>query len=99
MAPSLRHRSRSRRLLQLFVECSRQRPRSSARLAISPQPTLRPTLAAAAATPISDVRGTADYRRAMVAVITRRAIIAAVARARGEHVVIPASDSTFGAQS
>ena len=51
--------------------------------------------AAAAAAPISDVRGSADYRRAMAAVIARRAIEAAVARARGEDVAIPASDSTY----
>ena len=39
---------------------------------------------AAAATPISDVRGSADYRRAMAAVIARRAIATALSRARGE---------------
>jgi CO/xanthine dehydrogenase FAD-binding subunit len=39
---------------------------------------------AVAATPISDVRGSADYRRAMAAVIARRAIERALARARGE---------------
>jgi CO/xanthine dehydrogenase FAD-binding subunit len=38
---------------------------------------------AAAATPISDVRGSADYRRAMASVIARRAIEQALARARG----------------
>ena len=38
--------------------------------------------AAAASAPISDVRGSLDYRRAMAAVITRRAVTAAVARAR-----------------
>jgi CO/xanthine dehydrogenase FAD-binding subunit len=37
---------------------------------------------AAAATPISDVRGSADYRRAMAAVISGRAIEQALARAR-----------------
>ena len=47
--------------------------------------------AAAASAPISDVRGSADYRRAMAAVIARRAIEAAIARARGEDVAIPAS--------
>ena len=35
----------------------------------------------AAATPISDVRGSADYRRAMAAVIARRAIETALERA------------------
>ncbi len=39
---------------------------------------------AAAATPISDVRGSADYRRAMATVIARRSIERALARARGE---------------
>jgi CO/xanthine dehydrogenase FAD-binding subunit len=40
---------------------------------------------ATAAEPISDVRGSADYRRAMAAVITRRAIELALSRARGER--------------
>jgi CO/xanthine dehydrogenase FAD-binding subunit len=53
--------------------------------------------AAQASQPISDVRGSADYRRAMAAVITRRAITAAVARARGEDVPIPASPALHGA--
>jgi CO/xanthine dehydrogenase FAD-binding subunit len=39
---------------------------------------------ASAATPISDVRGSADYRRAMAAVIAGRTIERALARARGE---------------
>lgn len=39
---------------------------------------------AAAATPISDVRGSAEYRRAMAAVIAGRAMEAALARARRE---------------
>jgi CO/xanthine dehydrogenase FAD-binding subunit len=53
-------------------------------------------LAASASRPISDVRGSAAYRRAMAAVVTRRAITAAVRRARGESLVVPASDSTYG---
>jgi CO/xanthine dehydrogenase FAD-binding subunit len=52
--------------------------------------------AADAARPISDVRGSADYRRAMADVITRRAIAVAVTRAGGGHVAVPASDSTYG---
>ena len=48
--------------------------------------------AAAAATPISDVRASATYRSAMAAVVARRAIAAAVRRAAGDAVTIPASD-------
>jgi len=47
--------------------------------------------AADASEPISDVRASEAYRRAMAAVITRRAIEAAVARARGIAVPVPAS--------
>lgn len=53
--------------------------------------------AAAAAEPISDLRGSAGYRRAMAAVIARRAIEIALARARGEHVAVPASSARPGA--
>jgi CO/xanthine dehydrogenase FAD-binding subunit len=53
--------------------------------------------AAAGSSPISDVRGSAQYRRAMAAVIARRAIEAAVARGRGETVPIPASPALHGA--
>lgn len=52
--------------------------------------------AAEAAKPISDVRASAAYRTAMTAVIARRAIGVALARARGGEVPIPASESTFG---
>jgi CO/xanthine dehydrogenase FAD-binding subunit len=57
--------------------------------------------AAAAAQPISDVRATAGYRRAMAAVIARRAVTAAIARARGssDSVPIPASPALHGAAS
>jgi CO/xanthine dehydrogenase FAD-binding subunit len=41
---------------------------------------------ATAAMPISDVRGSADYRRAMAGVIARRAIETALSRARQEDV-------------
>jgi CO/xanthine dehydrogenase FAD-binding subunit len=53
--------------------------------------------AAEATEPISDVRASEDYRRAMAAVVVRRAAQGAVARARGEAVAIPASASLFGA--
>ncbi len=53
--------------------------------------------AAAAATPISDVRGSADYRRAMAEVIASRAITAALTRARGGTVPVPASPALHGA--
>jgi CO/xanthine dehydrogenase FAD-binding subunit len=52
--------------------------------------------AARAAEPISDVRASADYRRAMAEVLARRVITAAVARARGEAVPVPASTALFG---
>jgi CO/xanthine dehydrogenase FAD-binding subunit len=53
--------------------------------------------AAAAAQPITDVRAPADYRRAMAVVIARRTIAAALARARGETVPIPASPALHAA--
>ena len=53
-------------------------------------------MVSAASTPISDVRGSASYRSAMAAVIGRRAVSAAVARARGEFVPIPASPALHG---
>ncbi len=48
---------------------------------------------AAASIPISDVRASERYRRAMAEVIARRAIETAVARAGGTDVAIPASTS------
>ena len=48
---------------------------------------------AAGSRPISDVRGSDRYRRAMAAVIARRAIGAALARAAGGTVPIPASQA------
>ena len=53
--------------------------------------------AAKAAEPISDVRASADYRRAMAEVVARRVLTAAVARAAGEQVDVPASSSLFAA--
>jgi len=52
--------------------------------------------AAEASQPISDVRASADYRRAMAAVIVRRVVEAAVARARGAVLSIPASQTLYG---
>lgn len=54
------------------------------------------TATASASTPISDVRGSADYRSAMAEVIARRAIAGALIRAGGGSVEIPASQATFG---
>lgn len=46
---------------------------------------------ASASSPISDVRASANYRSAMAAVMGRRAVLAAAARARGESVPVPAT--------
>jgi CO/xanthine dehydrogenase FAD-binding subunit len=54
-------------------------------------------VAAAGSAPISDVRGSAEYRSAMAEVIARRAIVGALARARGGDVPVPASQSLYGA--
>jgi carbon-monoxide dehydrogenase medium subunit len=56
--------------------------------------------AAAAARPISDVRAPAEYRRAMAAVIARRVIGAALARARDGSgaVPVPASPALHGSE-
>jgi CO/xanthine dehydrogenase FAD-binding subunit len=53
-------------------------------------------LAADAASPISDVRASSDYRRAMTKVMVRRAIGGALRRARGEVVAIPATAELAG---
>jgi CO/xanthine dehydrogenase FAD-binding subunit len=49
------------------------------------------TAASADASPISDVRAGERYRRHTVGVMARRAVETAVARARGEHVSVPAN--------
>jgi CO/xanthine dehydrogenase FAD-binding subunit len=51
---------------------------------------------AAACSPISDVRASAPYRNAMAAVMCRRAIVGAMARAKGESVAVPASTTMRG---
>jgi len=53
--------------------------------------------AAAGSAPIDDVRASAGYRVAMAEVVSRRAITAALARARGETIPVPASDALYGA--
>lgn len=50
-----------------------------------------------ASAPISDVRGSARYRLAMAAVIARRAVAGAIARASGGDVPIPASPALHAA--
>jgi CO/xanthine dehydrogenase FAD-binding subunit len=55
--------------------------------------------AAAAARPIDDVRASADYRRAMLAVVVTRTLAAAVARARGQFIPIPASRWAHGQEA
>ena len=69
----------------------------SAELAIAGKPVDEETLAAVAAgasadaSPISDVRAGEKYRRHTVGVMARRAVEAAVARARGEQIPVPAN--------
>jgi CO/xanthine dehydrogenase FAD-binding subunit len=53
--------------------------------------------AASGSEPITDVRGSVEYRAAMAGVIARRAITGALARARGEAVPIPASQALYSA--
>ncbi len=52
--------------------------------------------AAAAAAPIDDVRASAEYRRAMLAVVVARVLAAAAARASGEAIPVPASRWAHG---
>lgn len=51
---------------------------------------------AGASQPISDLRASTDYRNAMAAVIGRRAVAVAVARANGREVPTPASPELHG---
>lgn len=65
------------------------------------EPTAEAIAAAAAAvhdaaSPISDVRGSDAYRRAMIEVIARRAIDVAARRAAGEAVPVPATMTVGG---
>ena len=53
--------------------------------------------AARAAEPISDVRASSEYRQAMAEVVARRVLVAAVARARGQAIPVPASGALFAA--
>jgi CO/xanthine dehydrogenase FAD-binding subunit len=55
--------------------------------------------AADATTPIDDVRASAEYRRAMIAVVVGRVLEAAAARAVGRSVPIPASRWTPGSEA
>jgi CO/xanthine dehydrogenase FAD-binding subunit len=73
-----------------------RRPRCSKPIAGPTAAEAAAQLAADAAEPISDVRASARYRQAMVAVVTRRAIAIASARASGEDVPIPANAGIAG---
>lgn len=64
----------------------------AASAALEGQPVSEESILAAAeaakgeASPISDMRGPAEYRTHLVGVLTKRALLGAVKRARGEHV-------------
>ena len=79
------------------VESAEQALRSTTGDALAVEAAAR--AASDAAQPIDDVRASARYRRAMAVVVTRRAVETAMTRARGEHVPIPASESTFGSET
>jgi CO/xanthine dehydrogenase FAD-binding subunit len=55
--------------------------------------------AAQGASPISDVRASADYRRAMIQVVVARALGAAARRAAGEPIPVPASRWAHGQEA
>jgi CO/xanthine dehydrogenase FAD-binding subunit len=55
--------------------------------------------AAQDASPISDVRASADYRRAMIRVVVARALGAAARRAAGEPIPVPASRWAHGQEA
>ena len=71
----------------------RPRPRSNGTTATRTPSQRRPRPRPTRPRPISDVRASERYRRAMAEVIARRAIDAALTRARGGEVPIPASGS------
>lgn len=72
----------------------RRAPEAEAALDGTPDVAAAARAAAEASAPISDVRASEGYRTAMAEVIARRAIEAALTRARGGTVPIPASGST-----
>jgi CO/xanthine dehydrogenase FAD-binding subunit len=83
--------TRARVAITALAPTIRRVPEAESALEGTPDVAAAARAAAEASTPISDVRASEGYRKAMAEVIARRAIEAALARARGQEVPIPAS--------
>jgi CO/xanthine dehydrogenase FAD-binding subunit len=86
--------TRARVAITALAPTIRRVPEAESALEGTPDVAAAAGAAANASSPISDVRASEGYRRAMAEVIARRAIEAALTRAHGGTVTVPASGST-----